>query len=187
MKYYFAFLTILIVSAISLYVYYVNSPYFKGEKRTLFGKVESVTLKSSAFENKGLIPLKYTCDGENISPPLIFNAVPYGTRSLVLIMEDIDSSPKNFTHWLMFNIDAYSTGIEENFVSDSVAIGKNDLGNTNYSGPCPLTGTHRYIFKLFAINTILVLERGATKDQVLSQIQGHIIDEAEIQGIYKKQ
>jgi Raf kinase inhibitor-like YbhB/YbcL family protein len=146
-----------------------------------------MTIKNNTFSNKEPMPLKYTCDAENISPPLDFNGVPYGTKSLVLIMEDLDSSPKNFTHWVMFNIDPYSNGIGENYISDSVAIGKNDFGNINYSGPCPPTGTHRYVFKLFAINTILVLPRGSTKEQVLTNIKGHVVDEAETTGTYKKQ
>ncbi|MCL4353408.1 YbhB/YbcL family Raf kinase inhibitor-like protein [Patescibacteria group bacterium] len=165
----------------------MNSPYFKGTKRTMFGQAEDMTLASPAFNNNGNIPAKYTCDAENQSPPLTFNGVPYGSKSLVLIVEDRDSNPSGFTHWVMFNINPYTNEIPENFISDNVAMGVNDFGQDGYGGPCPQSGTHRYVFKLYAINTILLLQRGATKAQVLSDIGGHVIEEAELTGLYKRQ
>jgi Raf kinase inhibitor-like YbhB/YbcL family protein len=146
-----------------------------------------MTIQSPAFKNGQPIPLKYTCDGENFNPPLIFSNIPFGTNSLVLIMDDPDSPTKDFTHWVMFNIDSNFTGIDENFISSNVTFGKNDFGNNDYEGPCPQTGTHKYSIRLYALNTILLLQSGALKSEVMDNMKGHIIEETETTGTYKKQ
>ncbi len=146
-----------------------------------------MTLKSPAFENNQPIPSKYTCDGTDVNPPLTFSDIPYGTKSLVLIVDDPDSPSKDFTHWIVFNIEPYSTGFPENYTSSNITLGKNDFGKSAYGGPCPNTGEHRYVFKLYALNTILLLQEGASKAEVLSNIQGYVIEQAELIGLYKRQ
>lgn len=187
MKYLLAFIILLVVAGGSLYLYYTDSPYSKGTKRTIFGKLESMTIKTDAFENNGKIPSKYTCDGENISPGFTFFTVPVAARSLALIVEDPDSPSKNFTHWILFNINPLINGFDENTVPDGAIEGLNDFGEPLYGGPCPNTGEHRYVFKLYALDKNLELEKGATKQQVLNAISNHIIEESQIIGLYERQ
>ena len=146
-----------------------------------------MTIKSSAFENNGKIPSRYTCDGENVSPPFDFFTIPVAAKSLVLIVEDPDSPSKNFTHWIVFNINPLINGFEENTIPDNSLEGLNDFGEPHYGGPCPNSGSHKYIFKLYALNTYLNLEKGATKQQVLNALVGNIVEESQITGVYERQ
>ncbi len=187
MKYLIAFIFILILGGGALYMYYVNSPYAGGTKRTVFGKLESMKITSGAFENNGNIPSKYTCDGQNISPPFTFFTVPPETLSLVLIAEDPDSPSGNFTHWVVFNINPFTNGFDENTVPSEASGGLNDFGEPHYGGPCPNSGVHHYIFTLYAVNKKLELEKGAAKQEVLDAMKNHIIEESEIIGLYEKQ
>jgi len=105
-----------------------------------------------------------------------------------MIVDDPDSATKDFTHWIMFNIDPINnTTIDENFISTSVTLGKNDFGDIGYDGPCPQTGTHRYRFKVYALSTILLLQKGALKSEILDNMKDHIIEESETAGTYQKQ
>ncbi len=144
-------------------------------------------ITSTTFNNNEAIPAKYTCDGANVNPPLTFNSISTEAKSLILIIEDKDSSPKDFTHWSIFNMNTFANGIDENFVPSEAVEGANDFGDSGYGGPCPPSGTHHYVFKLFALDTNLDLQRGAKKADILSKIEGHIIEEAELVGTYKKQ
>jgi Raf kinase inhibitor-like YbhB/YbcL family protein len=180
-------LVLILLAAVGFYYYYINNPYFQGKSVNIENKIFNMTISSSAFKENSLIPAKYTCDGAGISPPLTIKNVPYGTKSLVLIAEDPDSPIGNFTHWVMFNIDPYLKEIPENFKSDNVTLGKNDFGNIGYGGPCPNTGAHRYKFELFALNNVLLLQKGTTKAEVLNSMQGLIIGQAETIGLYKRQ
>jgi Raf kinase inhibitor-like YbhB/YbcL family protein len=141
---------------------------------------------STAFENGESIPKKYTCDGENINPPLTFSNIPAGVVSFVLIVEDPDSPNGNFTHWVMFNIPGSMLQILEHSVPDNALQGKNDFGNIGYGGPCPQTGTHRYIFNVYALDRKLDLMPGVTKQSVKETMQGHIMDTADITGVYTR-
>lgn len=187
MKFLLTFILLIVLIGTGIYLYFQNSPYSTGVSRTFLGKEESMTITSTSFTNQGPLPSKYTCDGANVSPQLTFHAVPPNTRSLAIIMEDKDSSPKNFTHWTLFDINPYINGLEENNIPDQSTEGVNDFGNYGYNGPCPVSGTHSYVFKLFALDGPLGLNRGATKDQIISSINGHILDEAEIVATYQKQ
>jgi Raf kinase inhibitor-like YbhB/YbcL family protein len=147
-------------------------------------------LASPAFEHGGNIPSKYTCDGENISPPLTISDVPPGTRSLALIMDDPDV-PKHlradgmWDHWVVFNIPAGIPDIKEGTEPDGIhGIGTG--GNTNYFGPCPPDREHRYFFKLYALDIELDLPERATKQQLEKAIEGHIIEKAELLGRYER-
>jgi len=187
MKYLLFFIVLLLVIAAVSYYYFINNPYLNHKPINTNGQVAYMTIQSTEFSNNQPIPSKYTCDAQNINPPLDFTNIPFGAKSLVIIVEDPDSPNKNFTHWVMFNIPAEFTHIDENFDSNSVALGQNDFGGIGYGGPCPQTGNHRYNFKLYALNTILVLSRGATKAQVLSEIKGHIIEQSQLTGTYQRQ
>lgn len=140
-------------------------------------------VQSAAFEEGGDIPRKYTCDGENLSPPLSWSGVPKGTRSLVLIVDDPDAPRGDFVHWVMYNIPGDRTELPE-----GVGIGvqgKNDSGGTGYGGPCPPAGpAHRYFFKVYALDQELNLTAGATKAQVVQAMDGHILAEGQLMGKY---
>lgn len=147
-------------------------------------------LMSPAFEHEGKIPSKYTCDGENISPPLTVSDVPPETKSLALIMDDPDV-PKHlrsdgmWDHWVVFNIPASMRDIKEGNEPDGIhGIGTG--GNMNYFGPCPPDREHRYFFKLYALDTELDLPEKATKQQLEKAMENHIIEKAELMGKYER-
>ncbi len=142
-------------------------------------------ITSSAFSNRQKIPTKYTCGGENINPPLKIEQVPQEAKSLVLIMYDPDSPVGVWDHWIVFNINPNIEGIAEHSVPPNSIQGKNSWGSSEYGGPCPPTGTHRYFFKLYALDIKLKLNLGATKEKVESLMTNHILDQAELVGLYK--
>lgn len=152
-----------------------------------------MNLISTAFQNNGKIPKKYTCDGENISPELIISDVPEETESLVLIMDDPDipSFVKEkfniqvWDHWIVFNMSANINKIHEDEQPLGVA-GKGTNGKLSYSGPCPPDREHRYFFKLYALDTKLNLKEGSSKREVEEAMDGHIIEKVELVGKYKR-
>ncbi len=147
-------------------------------------------LASPMFEQEGKIPSKYTCDGENISPPLTISDVPPEAKTLALIMDDPDV-PKNlredgmWDHWVVFNIPAGLRDIKEGAEPDGTH-GVGSGGNLDYFGPCPPDREHRYFFKLYALDTELDLQEKATKQQVEEAMEGHIIANAELMGRYER-
>lgn len=150
-------------------------------------------LSSSAFESGSTIPKKYTCDGDDVSPELSWGEVPDGTDTFALIVDDPDAPGKVFTHWVLFNLPASTTGLEEGITAVDIlkkgaSQGKNDLGQAGYTGPCPPPGKpHRYRFHIYALNTMLDMPSGVSKSAVLSAMKGHILGEAEIVGLYGRQ
>lgn len=151
----------------------------------------ALTLSSNAFNDGESIPKKYTCDGEDISPQLSWDNVPEGTQSFALISDDPDAPMGTWVHWVIYNIPADKSELQENFptdaeLSDGTLNGKNSWPRLGYGGPCPPSGTHRYYFKLYALDTRLDLESGATKEQLLSAMEGHILDQAEYMGTYSR-
>ncbi|MFX0018207.1 MAG: YbhB/YbcL family Raf kinase inhibitor-like protein [Promethearchaeota archaeon] len=148
-----------------------------------------LSLTSPVFNNMGEIPLKYTCQGEEINPPLRISGVPPNSRSLVLIVEDIDP-PIPFgitiTHWVICHLDPNTTEIPEGASLDDAIIGKRTGGRHEYMGPCPPFGTHRYVFKLFALDKKLALNSDSRKKKVLKAMKGHIILQTTLTGVYKK-
>ena len=142
-------------------------------------------LSSSAFENEGVIPSEYTCDGADVSPSLTFSAIPKNTKSLALIMDDPDAPMGTWVHWLIWNIPPNITSISKG-ENITYPQGKNDFGKLDYGGPCPPSGTHRYFFKLYALDTILELKERANKKQLESTMSGHIIEEAQLMGTYER-
>lgn len=154
--------------------------------------VRAMDLKSRAFLHQDYIPSLYTCDSSDYSPYLSWNNVPEGIKSFVLICDDPDAPFKTWIHWVIFNIPKEARSLSENIpkvgrLDDGSIQGKNDFGTIGYRGPCPPQGKpHRYFFTLYAIDTMLSLPAGATKDEVLSAIQNHIKAKAKVLGLYKR-
>jgi Raf kinase inhibitor-like YbhB/YbcL family protein len=140
-------------------------------------------IDSPAFKNEEPIPSQYTCEGANINPPLTIGDIPDETKSLALIMEDPDAPNGTFDHWLVWNIPV-TNRIEEK--SDPGIPGTNDFGKTGYGGPCPPTGTHRYFFRVYALDVELDLEAGADKKQLLEAIDDHVLAMGELMAKYEK-
>jgi Raf kinase inhibitor-like YbhB/YbcL family protein len=149
-------------------------------------------LTSAAFQAGAEIPSHYTSDGDDVSPELSWTDAPQGTKSFALIMHDPDAPRTGgFTHWVVYNIDAGAGHIEEkvpheNEIAGVGIQGKNDAGETGYVGPAPPSGVHRYFFRLFALDSRLDLEPGATHKQVNAAMKGHILAQAELMGTYEK-
>ncbi len=143
-------------------------------------------IKSSAFENNQTISSKYTCDGENTSPPLSIAEVPKNTQSLVLIVDDPDAPAGTWVHWTIWNIDPKTKEIPEGSVPSGGGEGITSFGNTGYGGPCPLSGTHRYFFKIYALDTKLELSPDATSSKIEEEINGHILAKDELIGFYSR-
>ncbi|AFZ27997.1 phospholipid-binding protein, PBP family [Cylindrospermum stagnale PCC 7417] len=157
-------------------------------------KKEAKTMKlaSSAFEANNLIPAQYTCDGADISPPLIWEQVPRETQSLALIVDDPDAPGKTFVHWVVYDLPPTVRQLPEQISSTKTlpnggVQGKNDFGKFGYGGPCPPSGIHRYFFQLYALDKKLGLAAGASKNQILAAIEGHILASSELIGRYKRQ
>ncbi len=153
-------------------------------------------LKSDAFKNGGEIPRKYTCQGQDVSPPLSWTGAPEGTKSFALIVDDPDApdpaNPKmTWVHWVMFNIPATVNALPEAVtpqeLPSSVKHGLNDWHRTGYGGPCPPIGRHRYFFKLYALDTFLEGLEHPTKAQLEEAMEGHVLDKAVLIGTYQKQ
>jgi Raf kinase inhibitor-like YbhB/YbcL family protein len=154
----------------------------------------AMTLNSPAFQHNGHIPSKYTCEGEDVSPPLAWEGVPNGAKSLVLIIDDPDApdpkAPKMvWVHWVVYNIPPDTKNLPENSgkagLPQGGLIGLNDFKKTGYGGPCPPIGRHRYVHKLYALDITLDL-RGATKSQIEGAMRGHVLANAELIGTYQK-
>lgn len=143
-------------------------------------------ITSLEFSNNNYIPEKYTCDGDDINPPLSFHDVPEEARSLVLIVDDPDAPMKDFVHWTVWNINPSVREIKENETPLDGIQGITDFGSSGYGGPCPPSGIHRYQFKLYALGDKLKLDSSAKKYDIEAAMQGNILDEAILVGIYER-
>jgi hypothetical protein len=139
---------------------------------------------SSEFDNDEMIPSRFTCDGEDINPPLSISEIPENAKSLALIIKDPDAPGKTWIHWVVYNIPV-TNEIKQNSIPGKQ--GENDFGKKEYGGPCPPSGTHRYIFELYALDTNLSLEEGKSCDEVEKALEGHVLDKAQFVGLYKRQ
>jgi Raf kinase inhibitor-like YbhB/YbcL family protein len=155
----------------------------------------SLILTSTAFHHQGEIPSRYTCDGDDISPPLAWSGVPAAARSLVLIVDDPDApdpkAPKmTWVHWVLYNIPPTATGLPEHVAVKNLPQGTlggvNDWKRAGYGGPCPPIGRHRYFHKLYALDTVLPDMNRPTKTKVESAMHGHILSQVEIVGTYQR-
>ncbi len=149
-------------------------------------KMTGLKISSQAFVHNGYIPARYTCDGNDINPPLEITNVPAETKSLALIVDDPDAPIGMWVHWVAWNIDPATREIAEDSVPRSAIQGKNDWKRNSYGGPCPPSGVHRYFFKLYALDTKLNLGNGTTKKELEKAMQGHILGSAEMIGLYKR-
>ncbi len=148
------------------------------------GSMAAFEVTSAAFSHNGTIPAKFTCDGADISPPLTIANVPEGAVSLALIVDDPDAPAGTWVHWVVWAIGAETREIPENSVPPRAVQGTNDFRRPRYGGPCPPSGTHRYFFKLYALDSFPVLKAGATKAQLEEAMKGHILAQAELIGLY---
>ncbi len=147
------------------------------------------SLTSPAFATGAAIPRKYTCDGEDASPPLAWSGAPQGTRGFALVMDDPDAPGGTWDHWVLYGLRADAVALPEGApavptLEGGVRQGKNSWGRVGYGGPCPPRGVHRYFFKLYALDVALDLAPGATKAQLLAAVRGHVLAEAELMGRY---
>ncbi|HDZ25814.1 MAG TPA: YbhB/YbcL family Raf kinase inhibitor-like protein [Candidatus Aminicenantes bacterium] len=150
-----------------------------------------IKIKSPAFVPGGKIPGKYTCDGMDISPPLIWTSGPEGTKTFALICDDPDAPMGTWVHWILFNLSADIIELRENVPPErelerGAKQGMNDFRKIGYGGPCPPGGIHRYYFKLYALDTEINLEAGTTKSELLKAMEDHILAEGQLMGRYER-
>lgn len=154
-----------------------------------------LTIDSPSFEQMAPIPVQYTCDGADVSPPLSWQGIPEGTQSLALIVDDPDApdpaAPRmTWVHWVLYNIPPAATELPEDGshkLPAGVKEGRNDWKRTGYGGPCPPVGRHRYFFKLYALDAVLADLRQPNKAELEAAMQGHILQQAELIGTYQRQ
>ncbi len=143
-------------------------------------------IKSKAFKNNGNIPKKYTCDGEDINPPLEFVDVPKDAVSLALVADDPDAPSKTWIHWIVWNINPETKEIAENEKLEKAVEGVTDFGKPGYGGPCPPSGSHRYFFRIYALDTKLNLDPSSDINQLQPEIDNHTIAKAELMARYSR-
>lgn len=165
--------------AILIFMFWAcNQPKFS------YGGLE-MKLTSPAFEHNQMIPQKYTCQGEDINPPLIIEGIPEGVKSLVLIVDDPDAPMGTWDHWIVYNIEPISE-IQENTVPSGGIQAMNSFRKIEYGGPCPPSGTHRYFFKLYAMDKMFPFNKSPNKYTLAELIEEHSLAKAELVGLYKK-
>lgn len=151
----------------------------------------NMEIRSSAFEEGAYIPWKYTCDGNDVSPPLEWSLVPDGTKTFALICDDPDAPMRTWVHWILFNIPGDMNQLPEDIppvevLGNGAVHGMNDFRRTGYGGPCPPRGTHRYCFKIYALDKVLDLGPGISKKALLKAMEGHLLAEGQLVGRYRK-
>jgi Raf kinase inhibitor-like YbhB/YbcL family protein len=149
-------------------------------------------LTSTAFKEGEAIPRGYTCDGANVSPPLEWTGVPKSAKTIAVIVDDPDAPAGTWVHWVLYNLPAAGLGLIENTpqtetLNGGGVQGKNDFGKIGYGGPCPPSGTHRYYFKFYALDSELALKPGATKADVEKAMEGHVVGQAQLMGTYRRE
>ncbi len=152
----------------------------------------AITVTSSAFEEGKMIPGIYTCDGKDISPPLKIEGIPEETKSIALISDDPDAPMGTWVHWVLYNLPPDTRDLQGNIPPDETLAngalhGISDFGRFGYGGPCPPSGTHRYFFKVYALDAMLGLSGRVTKSDLLTAMEGHILAEGQLMGRYKRQ
>ncbi len=150
-----------------------------------------INIESSSFQEGGMIPSKYTCDGADVSPALSWSNIPDGTKSIAIISDDPDAPMGTWVHWVLYDLPLDITNLPENTpdektLNNGAKQGTNDFGRIGYGGPCPPGGTHRYYFKIYALDATLELKPGATKSQLLSAMKGRVLSEGQLMGKYKR-
>lgn len=152
--------------------------------------MKKFTISSGAFGQGESIPEEYTCDGIDISPPLVLSGIPEGAKSIAIVMDDPDAPGRTFVHWVIYNIPAGTQQIAEavpvkDVLADGSRQGKSDFGRTGYGGPCPPPGKlHRFYFKAYALDTVLDMQPGASKQQLEKAMDRHVLAKTELMGRY---
>jgi Raf kinase inhibitor-like YbhB/YbcL family protein len=160
--------------------------FFSVSLRKEVSGMAALQITSPAFQNNGMIPRQYTCDGKDMNPPLMIAGVPQGTTSLALICDDPDAPVGTWVHWVVWNIDPGVKEIKEDTVPQGAVQGLNDFRKHTYGGPCPPGGTHRYFFKVYALDTMLSITPNSTKADLEKAMKGHILAEGQLVGQYKR-
>jgi len=178
---------VIILSAVILFS---TNVYAQKEERA-GGTIMELKVTSLAFKNGEMIPKKYTCDGEEVSPPLEWSGVPAGAKSIALISDDPDAPMGTWVHWVIFNMPPDTKELPENVphgptLDNGAKQGIDDSRQIGYGGPCPPSGTHRYYFKVYALDAMLNLKPGITKKDLLRAMEGHILAQGELLGKYKR-
>jgi Raf kinase inhibitor-like YbhB/YbcL family protein len=150
-----------------------------------------IKIESAAFKEDSMIPVKHTCDGEDVSPSLKWGDLPTGTKSIALISDDPDAPVGTWVHWVLYNLPPDVRALPENIppkktLENGAVHGTNDFKRPGYGGPCPPGGTHRYFFKIYALDKKMDLAPGATKAQLVKAMEGHILDSGQLMGKYKR-
>ncbi|HMG74820.1 MAG TPA: YbhB/YbcL family Raf kinase inhibitor-like protein [Pyrinomonadaceae bacterium] len=150
-----------------------------------------IKLTSAAFKDGQPIPRAYTCDGVNISPPLEWSGVPRTAKTIAIICDDPDAPGGTWVHWVLYNLPAENIGLVENLPATETLKsggfqGKNDFGKTAYGGPCPPSGTHRYFFRIYALDSELPLKAGATKAELMKAMDDHVVLQGQLMGTYRR-
>lgn len=158
----------------------------KEQQKESITNLSSMELSSTAFGNKEKIPSKYTCDGDEVSPPLKISNVPEDTKSLALISEDPDAPSGNWIHWVVWNIPPDTDEIPEGSLPSGAVEGVTSFGDNKYGGPCPPSGSHRYYFRLYALDTDIDLPVASGKEDLKDAMENHIIEQAELMGTYTR-
>lgn len=155
------------------------------------GREMKINVGSTAFAEGGMIPRQYTCDGADMSPPLSWSGIPEGTKSIAIIADDPDAPGGMWVHWVVYNLPPDLKGLPENVPAQKTLAnggiqGMTDFRRIGYGGPCPPSGTHRYFFKVYALDAVLDLDPGAIKKRLLNAMEGHILAEGELMGKYRR-
>jgi Raf kinase inhibitor-like YbhB/YbcL family protein len=149
--------------------------------------MDSLKVTSPSFKEGEMIPGKFTCDGENISPEIQWEDFPDGTKSFALICDDPDAPSGDFVHWVVYNVPSKIDGFGENAeISEIADLGITDYGRKGYGGPCPPSGTHHYHFKVYALDKMIETEKDLDKYDLLDKMEGHVLAKGEIVGLYKR-
>lgn len=152
---------------------------------------KDIKLTSTAFKEGELIPRQHTCDGVNVSPSLEWSGVPKSAKTIAIVADDPDAPSGTWVHWVLYDLPADNIGMVENLpATDELRAGgfqgKNDFGKIGYGGPCPPSGTHRYFFKIYALDSELSLKAGATKAEVEKSMEGHVVSQGQLMGTYRR-
>ena len=168
-----------------------GKPSTQNQNQDQSQNAKDIKLSSTAFKDGEAIPSQYTCDGVNVSPPLEWSGVPKSAKTVAIIADDPDAPAGTWVHWVLYNLPGENIGMVENLpATDNLKAGgfqgKNDFEKIGYGGPCPPSGTHRYFFKIYALDIDLPLKAGATKVEVDKAMAGHVVAQGQLMGTYRR-
>ncbi len=176
---------LVVLAAAIIFLLILKTAHRSSYSLTYESMPSTLDITSSAFAPQAALPAKYTCDAENVNPPLRFGSIPAEAKSLVLIVDDPDAPSGTWDHWIMFDIPPQTREIGENSPIQG-SHGKGSAGSLTYEGPCPPSGTHRYVFSLYALDSVLGLPEGSSKKAIQNAMEGHILARGELVGVYSR-